>query len=193
MYFFASKPLRNEIKKHITEPSSVLDVSAGDDELILEIAESTGASTVVANDIAWRQMEALRKRARARRLNIIFSNHNVAAIPFDTRFDLVLYKNTLHHAHSKEELKATLGKLEHLAKRLIIVDVEEPRRSKLARVFNWYYSYVYGDAAHGDGHRFYTNEQFQTLVNLAFPDRNVQFFCNQNLRGRYMLAVVDLP
>lgn len=189
-YFLASKPLKKKITSFIREPKSVLDAAAGDDDFILEIAKHLGPDISVANDISWRQMAPLRRNAKARAMNIIFTNHNVAELPFVFQFDVVLSKNTLHHARSKDELLAILGRLRSVSKRLIIVDIENPKLAYLSRFFNLYYSHVYGDG--DECHYFFTGHQFRKLMRLAFPNPNKTTFDKiHTIKGTYMIAVVD--
>lgn len=189
-YFLASKPLKKKIRSFILEPKSVLDAAAGDDEFILEIAKELGPDISVANDISWRQMAPLRKNAKARALNIIFTNHNAAELPFVIQFDIVLFKNTLHHARNKDELLAILARLRSISKRLIIVDIENPKLAYVSRLFNLYYSHVYGDG--DEYHHFFTGHQFRKLVRLAFPAPYRTTFAKiHTIKGTYMIAVVD--
>ncbi len=187
-YWFASKPLKRRIKAFIAEPHSVLDASAGDDELILEIAGQHSPEVCVANDIAWAEMSGIRAKARHRALNILFTNHNVSELPFKRRFDVVIYKNSMHHAHTKAELVATLEGLRGLARRLIVVDIEQPRRSRLGWWFHLYYWYFCGD----EGRDFFTRETFQGALRLIFKDATKEHSEHiHTIKGVYMIGVFD--
>jgi ubiquinone/menaquinone biosynthesis C-methylase UbiE/ADP-ribose pyrophosphatase YjhB (NUDIX family) len=190
MYWFGSKPLKRKVKDYIPGCNSVLDVSAGDDELVLEIAKNTCPGLCVANDIAWRQMAPLRAAARARALNVLFTNHNIAEIPFKKQFDVVVFKNSLHHARTKDELLAILARLKAISKRLLVVDIEDPKRSRLSWIVHLYYTRIYGDA----GEHFFSQDQFRSLIQLVFTNAiKVTFDRVKTLKGTYMIAAVDLP
>ncbi len=186
----SSVALREKIRSLIDTPKSILDLSAGDDELILNFAIDFDPEICVANDISWRQMAPLRQKAKGRSVNMLFTNHNIAEVPFAQTFDVVIYKNTLHHIRTKQELLATFSRLKAISKCLIVVDVEEPKRRRLSYLFHLYYTYVYGDGE--KAHRFFTREKFEKLIGLAFPDAGrIAFDSLSTLRGMYMIAVIE--
>jgi ubiquinone/menaquinone biosynthesis C-methylase UbiE/ADP-ribose pyrophosphatase YjhB (NUDIX family) len=193
----SSRTLRNGIISHVPEVKSILDVSAGDDELILDLASKYAPQVCVANDISWRQMTEIRAKAKAKGLSILFTNHNLTDLPFDYVFDVVLFKNTLHHLHNKEELRAILRTLKRLSRRLLIVDIENPKKGTWsARLLNQYYERFYGDADEHE-HHFFTMDKFKTLIGFAFDDVNesekqIQFHSIETFKGKYMIAVIDV-
>lgn len=189
-YWLASYPLRKKVMALISHPDSVLDISAGDDELILEIARGFSPGICVANDISWKQMASLRADARFRALKIQFTNHNIVELPFTQSFDIVIYKNTLHHIRSKEELLAVFNRLRSISKRLIIVDVEDPKAGWLSYLFHLYYVHIYGDGE--DLHHFFTRDTFVKLIRLAFVDAHeVRFEKIHTIKGNYLIATID--
>jgi len=185
MELLASRRLRRRIASHIGSPNSVLDCSAGDDLLICDIASQKSPELCVANDVSWKAMGRLRKRAHRRHYRILFTNHNISELPFVCRFDVVIFKNTLHHARTRQEALCFLEVLRRLAYRLIIVDVEDPRRRVSAAFFNWYYRKIQRD----QGHFFYSQDQFQKLIGLVYGP--FKFETVRTLRGAYMMAIVD--
>lgn len=193
----SSIKLKNKIMSHVANAKSILDVSAGDDELILELAKKFAPDICVANDICWKQMTQLRAKAKDKGLNILFTNHNLTDLPFSYIFDAVLFKNTLHHLHNKEELRAIFRTLKTLSKRLIIVDIENPKKgSRSARLMNRYYERFYGDGDDHD-HHFFTRDKFRKLVELAFndvkdADKHIKFDSIETLKGNYMIAIIDI-
>lgn len=186
LHFFASRPIRRCVIANVGQPSAFLDAAAGDDGLVCQIAAELTPKLCVANDISWRDMEPLRKVAHTKGLNIIFTNHNLDSLPFSVKFDVVLFKNALHHARSVQEASLFLESLKRVARRLIIVDVEQPRRTRYAKLFNWYYTHVLQD----EGHRFLDWGQFKRLVQLYYGQAAFQLV--RTIKGRYMLAVIDL-
>jgi chemotaxis methyl-accepting protein methylase len=47
--------------------------------------------------------------------SVFFTNHNVLNLPYRIKFDLVIFKNTLHHI-KKEHQKEVLSNLKKMAK-----------------------------------------------------------------------------
>ena len=167
LYSRSSAPIRAAVKKHMGVPESYLDVSCGDDELIIEISEEFDPAIVVANDISWRSMARVRDRAASRNFNVLFTNHNISELPFAFEFDVVVCKNTLHHIGTIDEMENVVRRLKEISKRLILVDIEDPKRSLRGRAMNFYYERIYGDAGVSD-HRFFTRTTFRNFVEAAF-------------------------
>jgi len=188
LYLFVSRPLKRKIRSFIGDAKTVLDVSAGDDKLIIEIAVKNDVQLCVANDISWRRMASLREKARRRHIGMIFTNHNMAELPFKKKFDVVICKNSLHHARTKEELLSVLRGVLQQGKRIIIIDVEDPRRERLAKIFHWYYVHLRGD----QGHHFLNYDQFKKLFSLIKPKGSC---CRiekiKSIKGTYLLAVIE--
>ncbi len=189
LHGFSSARIRRAIQRHIGNPNSIIDVSAGDDHLIIESCSAHEPDVAVANDISWRQMEPLMREASSRNFYIIFTNHNVAALPYQKVFDVAVCKNTLHHVGTKSEMEAVLTRVGSVARKIIVVDIEDPRRSRRGRLFNWYYTNVLGDA--GASHHFLTPNTFRRLLEAAFGDRLGGIEMIETLKGRYMLGVIN--
>ena len=185
----SSKKLKSKLRKLIGEPKSYLDASAGDDEFVIEIAKDVDPTLIVANDVSWQQMARLRRIKDRMKLNVIFTNHNAAELPFEVKFDVTLHKNTLHHVSSGEELLLLLSRLRTISNRLILVDVEEPRRVRTHRAINWYYEEFYGDGS--ENHRFLSRGEFRTLVSTAYSDEKFSFKIVKTLKANYLVAIVD--
>lgn len=186
----SSGKIRRRIKSHISRCNSYLDASCGDDSFILEISSEYDPTLIVANDISWSAMDRLRKKSITHNYNVIFTNHNLCDLPFKTIFDVVVWKNTLHHISSSHQLIEALDTLKRLSKKLIIVDIEEPSRTRRGKMLNFYYENIYGDA--GDFHRFFTRSTFKNLVEAAFAGRQIVFENIPTIKGTYMLAAIDL-
>lgn len=185
LHFFASRRVRSRILHSVAQPMSFLDAAAGDDTLVCRIAMELTPKLCVANDICWRDMEPLRRLAHAKKLNMVFTNHNADRLPYAVKFDVVLFKNALHHARSAEEAELFLNSIKNVAKRLIIIDVEDPRRRALSKLFNWYYTYL----LHDEGHRFCDWGQFRSLIQLCYG--NASFELVKTIKGRYMIAIIQ--
>ncbi|WP_152485795.1 class I SAM-dependent methyltransferase [Euryhalocaulis caribicus] len=187
-YPFGSGRIRQKMKGDVIGAKSIIDVSVGDDHFILDICQEYEPDLVVANDISWMQMQSLMQKASKLKYYMLFSNHNIAHMPFDFKFDVALFKNTLHHIDSKDEMSAILRSLENLAHKLIIVDIEEPSRTLRGRFFNWYYERFYGDAGHS--HNFLTQARFRNLISYYFERKDITFETIETIRGRYLMAKI---
>ena len=91
---FTSRKLKKFIKSEIVG-DSVLDASCGDDSMIVDYANRNPKILCVANDICWYSIQKLINRVEKN--NVIFTNHDVTSLPYKTKFDTVIFKNTLHH------------------------------------------------------------------------------------------------
>lgn len=188
-YHFSSRVLSRRIYENVISVEKdnrrfLLDVACGDDESILKIAEV--AKLVVANDISRRTMSDIIKHSTNKR--IIFTNQNLLGLNFQMKFDVVICKNTLHHMRDPGEVELLFATLKRLGKRIIIMDVEDPRQNFLARLWNNYYVKLLKD----QGAFFITFQQFREIIKLFFSDtKKVLFEKIRTIKGVYMLAVID--
>lgn len=172
----------------IGRPASFLDVAAGDDDLALKIYRRCRPFLCVANDITTVSTQFLRSLTKKGE-EVIFTNHNALDLPFAVRFDVVLCKNTLHHMHSQDEINTLLISLKRVSKRLVIMDVENPRSStKRAGIWNWYYRKFLGD----QGGYFLSHPRFMEIIRGFFPNGKHQFHNVSTIKGDYMIAVVEV-
>ncbi|OGE31582.1 hypothetical protein A2631_00405 [Candidatus Daviesbacteria bacterium RIFCSPHIGHO2_01_FULL_44_29] len=185
-YFGSSRILKGILFKTIqdrcTHKGLVLDVACGDDKLLFSIAKI--AKLVVANDISRQSMSKLIHRPEN---NIIFSNRNLLDLVFKNTFDVVICKNVMHHMRSIEEIELLLKTLKQLGKRIIILDIEDPKRSFIASLWNNYYVHILKD----QGGLFMSFEQFKDLINLSYSKSTRTLKKIQTIKGPYMLAVID--
>ncbi len=183
----SSALIDSSLLEAIGNPRSFLDTAVGDDNLVIKLYRKCQPFLCVANDITAAATRALQVLVRSGE-DIIFTNHNALDLPFKTKFDVVLCKNTLHHMHSEEEIRALLGSMKKISRRLILMDIEDPHRSSVrARVWNWYYRTFLGD----QGGYFLTRARFVEIVRNFFPERKVQFRNIATLKGNYMVAVAE--
>lgn len=186
----SSTRIRKALFDRMGQISSVIDVSCGDDEMIFSISEALDPDIVVANDINWSAMKRIMTKAREKNYHILFTNHHICEMPFNYRFDVAICKNTLHHIQNPHELVNALISLSKIAKRLLIVDIEDPKRSILGTLFNKYYELFLGDGV--SDHRFLTKSQFRNLIRKAYPSAIVHYQDLYTIKGRYMMADVQL-
>jgi SAM-dependent methyltransferase len=167
---------------------SVLDAACGTDRTIVDLSNKYPGADVYANDLCWGYLRQLARYDSYRR--IIFLNQNLGNFWFrpNMSFDVILFKNTLHHLKSLEEASHIVGQLCSIGKHVLIVDIENPSASNMrAAISHQYYKRWLKDC----GGLFFSWDEFRNLVQLAARDRSVDFERLSTLKGRYMFAVVQ--
>lgn len=185
-----SKRIERRIMQAVgqVENRTFLDVSCGDSELIFAFARG-GAKLCVGNDVSWSIVQSLVKRARKDNYeNVIFTNHNVAALPFRKVFDCVLCKNTLHHMRNQNELLLLLENLRRVCKhKIVLVEIENPREGTLrAKLWNLYYREFLGDS----GNSFFAAKDAECVLGDYFKGNDIEFDRIGTIKGSYAVCVV---
>lgn len=185
-YWFSSRILRNSILDAIgdVKGKSVLDVSCGDDPTIIKIAKR--AKKTYANDIVLESMLPNIEKSKKENVKIHFSQGNLLDINMK-KVDVVLCKNTLHHMNTAKQIEKSLRKLKRLGKKIIIMDIENPKLSRLARLWNAYYVFMLKD----QGGFFIDYSQFCRVLQVVFADRHFETKKVKTIKGNYMLAVIS--
>lgn len=142
---------------------------------------------VVGNDISWSQIELLNDKYQ----EAIFTNHNAASLPFvDKAFDVAYCSNTLHHMPNKNVLINLLNSMKRIAKKIVIVEIENPSVvGGFPKFLNkyWYMKYL-----KDVGGAYLSEQQFSLIINNTFSkDCNIEFQRFENVMGRYMIAVIE--
>jgi len=188
-YYGSSKILQNAILRNAVSVDgaavkTIVNVACGDDETILRLTRN--AKLVVANDISRYSMRDLIEKSD--RENIIFTNQNLLELAFKKMFDAVICKNVMHHMKNTDEIELMLEVLKNLGKRIIIMDIENPRKTFLARLWNNYYVKILKD----HGGFFIDFSQFKKIMELYYHQaRHIQCSTIRTIKGVYMLAVID--
>lgn len=179
----ASIKIRDTIKNIISDnPLTIADVVCGDDEFIFELEKNYSPNLCVANDIAWKSICRIKDKYKKSR--IIFTNHNVMYLPYCQNFDLVLFKNALHHVPQYEQGNL-IKKLSTLSKQLVVIDIENPNNSGLlAKIWHWYYVYILKD----QGKTFLSFAQFKRLIQKNTKNKTVNFGSIKTVKGKYFYA-----
>lgn len=182
---FASKKIRNNVIKLISgKPRSILDVACGDDTLIIELEKIYKPDICVGNDISWKTISLIKRRDNNR--HVLFTNHNIFNLPFKYIFDLVIFKNTLHHIHDSEQ-ENLIQELINLSKQLIIVDIEDPAQSNfLTKLWHWYYVHILND----QGEHFLTFKTFKKIIEKNARDRKLDFGIINTIKGKYFYTSI---
>ena len=180
----SSSVLRAHILKAVGDVvgKSVIDVSTGDDTTILTIADK--AKYVLANDISIHSMLPVIQKSNHD--NLFFRHENFVTMKHP-QIDVVVCKNTLHHLNTISQIKKALTKLSRLGKKIVIMDVENPKLSPLARAWNAYYVFMLKD----QGGFFISFNQFQAVLKAVYKGRSIRTQKIKTIKGTYMLAVVS--
>lgn len=184
---FSSAKVNKKITELIDpECKIILDTACGDDKLIFDIAPR--ADLCVGNDISWETVSYLIKNNTAP--NIVFTNHNITELPFAEKyFDVAICKNTLHHLRNAGELEMLFDSLKKVAKKIILVDIEDPKNSMISsKIWNYYYKKFLGDL----GGAFFNKKQFEDVVKWYFHENEKSFDYVQTIKGKYMFAGIKL-
>ena len=142
---------------------------------------------VVGNDISWSQIELLNDKYQ----EVIFTNHNAASLPFINKvFDVAYCSNTLHHMPNKKTLINLLNSMERIAKKLVIVEIENPSIvGGFPKFLNkyWYIKYL-----KDVGGAYLSEQQFRLIINNTFSKKyDIKFQIFENIMGRYMIAIIE--
>lgn len=142
---------------------------------------------MVGNDISWSQIDLLNKKYQ----EVIFTNHNAASLPFINKvFDVAYCSNTLHHMPNKKILINLLNSMDKIAKKIIIVEIENPDiTGGFSKILNkyWYMKYL-----KDVGGTYLSEQQFKLIINNTFlKNHNIKFQTFDNIMGRYMIATVE--
>ncbi|MBU1130950.1 class IV adenylate cyclase [Patescibacteria group bacterium] len=177
------------IRKKIYEltngkPESILDVCSGDDTLIFSLKKKFQSKLCVANDISLKILSLLtNKHCNS---NVIFTNHNILDFPFKKKFDLVIFKNSLHHI-PEEEQSRLISWLSETSKQLIIIDIEDPNHSTfLSKIWHLYYINFLGD----QGNNFVKFDEFKKLIEKNIKIKKIDFGVINTIKGRYYYSSV---
>ncbi len=86
-----------------------------------------------------------------------------------------------------EEIELLFSILKNLGNRIIIVDIENPRKTFLARIWNNYYVKI----LHDHGGFFMNFNQFNDIIQLFYREADITCSTIRTVKGRYMLAIID--
>ena len=180
------KEFKSIIKEKIYGAKSIIDISCGDDSFIFDLSRELECNLVVGNDISWSQVETLNKKYN----EVIFTNHNGVFLPFKKNyFDVSYCSNTLHHMQNKETLINLLYSAFEVSKKLIIVEIENPKvTGGFPYLLNkyWYIGFL-----KDVGGAYLTQEQFKILINEVFYNKaDIKISNFKNIMGNYMIAEI---
>lgn len=183
-YLGSSRILRKKLLSAVgyTKDKTIIDVSCGDDEIIFSFAKN--AKKVIASDISATAMAQLVEKAKYIS-NIKFQISNL--IYLKGSYDIVVCKNTLHHMNTVKQVEKALRVLKGLGRKVIIMDIQNPRSGLLSRLWNMYYRMALKD----QGSFFMDYQQFIQVIRVVFLTNKIEFKRINTIKGTYMLAVID--
>ena len=173
------------LNKLITNYTSIIDVSCGDNDDIFKIADST--KLVVGNDINLYQL----KHNEEKYNHVIFTNDNVLDLSFSKNiFDISYCKNTLHHMNNKEELNQLFDNLYNVSNKMIIVEIIDPRTTGcLSKFLN---TFLYNMYLKDSGKNYLTFNEFKRTIDKKFKNNcDINYLSFENILGKYMIAVIE--
>jgi len=172
---------------------SIIDVSCGDNSFIFDLGKKQNIPIVVGNDISWDQLERLRQKLLNQNYNknVLFTNHNVASLPFvENAFDVSYCRNTLHHMPSLESQRSLLDSMFQVSKKLILIEIEDPKENGKGFPFylhKWWFKGFLKDR----GNIYLTKTAFENLVNKMFNTKaDIRFETFHNIMGNYLIATI---
>ncbi|MFA5248004.1 MAG: HAD-IA family hydrolase [Patescibacteria group bacterium] len=175
------------INNEIGDCKSLIDVSCGDSRLISEIYNRKNLNYAVANDVSWSQINTRQREGK----RILFTNHNASYLSFsDTSFDVAVCSNTLHHISSREELFGLFANCFRVADKIVIIEIEDPRKTGLFPMLlnKYWYSGFLKDV----GGSYFNKENFQSVIKEFFKDNaEVDFKEFKNIQGKYLIATIN--
>lgn len=179
------KEFQSLISRLCGEYKSIIDVSCGDNLDIYRI--SNRENIIVCNDISLYQLRCCESRSN----NVLFTNDNILDLSFKNNiFDVSYCKNTLHHMNNDEEIIALLNNMYNISNKLVIVEIEDPK--KIGGVSKLLNKYLYIDYLKDAGKYFLSFCKFKRIIDNNFKDKcNISYLSFKNVLGNYMIAVVE--
>lgn len=181
---FSSRKIKKAIFDLIEgKPKSILDASCGESSLINELHEKYKPDICIGNDISWRAITLIKNKNSS----VFFTNHNILNLPYKIKFDLVIFKNTIHHIEKKHQ-QEVLRNLQKISKQLIVIDIDDPQNSTFrSKLWNNYYVYLLGD----QGDSFLTFTEFKKIFNSEKLDgHKLKTGVINTIKGNYFYASV---
>ena len=179
----SSKKIRKVVFSLVDgRPKTILDASCGDSSIINELYERYKPDICIGNDISWKTITLTKKKYP----EVTFTNHNVLDMPYKVKFDLVIFKNTLHHIEKRHQ-KKVIDSLKNHAKQLIIVDIDDPQNSSfVSRLWNNYYVHLLGD----QGNDFLKFVEFKKMLGTGNTGKELATGIISTIKGNYFFAVM---
>jgi adenylate cyclase class 2 len=185
---YASKKIRKKtIELILGVPESIVDLCCGDDDFIFYLEKKYNPKICIANDISWRVLSLLNRKIKNG--NVILTNHNVIDFPVVTnrKFDLAIFKNSLHHIPFDQQADL-IKSISEITKQLIIIDIEDPKRSDfITKIWHWYYVYFLGD----QGGYFFTLFEANELMKTIAKNKDIISGIINTIKGRYFYISIS--
>ena len=127
---------------------------------------SSENNVIVFNDISLYQLRCCESKCN----NVLYTNDNILDLSFKNNiFDVSYCKNTLHHMNNDDEIIALLNNMYNISNKLVIVEIEDPKKvGGISKILN---KYLYVDYLKDSGKYFLSFCKFfspNKLINLLF-------------------------
>lgn len=179
------KEFQSLISRLCGEYKSIIDVSCGDN---LDISRISGKDNIVVlNDISLYQIRCCESKSH----NALYTNDNILDLDFKKNiFDVSYCKNTLHHMNNDEEIIKLLNSMYDISNKLVIVEIEDPKRvGGISKLLN---KYLYSDYLKDAGKYFLSFCKFKRIIDYNFKKKcNISYLSFKNVLGNYMIAVIE--
>ena len=164
---------------------SIIDISCGDNTDIFRT--NNKANLIVGNDLNIYHI----KNAQAKYKNVMFTNDNIIDLDYkDNFFDIGYCKNTLHHLNDEEQLTKTLNNIYRISKKIIIVEIEDPKET--GGVPKFLNKYLYMKYLKDAGRRFLNFKEFKNTIDTCYSKKsNISYLSFENVLGKYMIAIIE--
>ena len=176
----------NLLNKFITEDDKkIVDVSCGDNKDIFKLYNEN--RFIVGNDINCYHV----RNGQAINKSILFTNDNLLKLNYkDDLFDIAYCKNTLHHLNGQKELQGALENLKRISKKIIIVEIEDPKvTGGMPKFLN---KYLYIKYLKDAGKKFLNFKVFKKSIDSVYNDEcNISYLTFENVLGKYMIAIIE--
>ncbi len=190
---YSIREYKKEVLVKIGKVDNIIDVACGDDQSIFNLLSTV--NLVVANDISVDQINNMRSRYNSSNLKypkshaFVLTNHDCLDLPFRSKvFDMAICRNLLHHMNSASDLKALFSNMKRVAKKILIIEVQDPMQEKfLGRIRHKYYLNFLMD----EGENFYTKIDFEKVIMSFFKKDEVVLDYYPTIRGVYMMAQIS--
>lgn len=161
----------------------VADIAAGYDNFALVLAKNFSAKALV-NDITCKSVAHHAQSSNYEQG--IFSS--IDGLDFDSnKVDLMICKNVLHHMDGQADIVRLLENLKESSHSIVLIDAEDPSKSVLGKIWNFYYRKFLLD----QGHAFLDFRFFKEIVISTFPGREITFEKIRTLKGNFMMAIIE--
>ncbi|MFA7285155.1 MAG: methyltransferase domain-containing protein [Candidatus Absconditabacterales bacterium] len=184
--------MKKHIMSYLSQHHKVLDVSCGDDSLLIDTTLcDNNIDIAIGNDISRSQIQLLNQQYGHGEHGVFFTNHNATALPYKHEyFDVTLCKNTLHHMPSRKAMISLFQSILHCSKEILLVEIENPLITGGTPEF--IHKFWYRRFLKDVGGAYLSQAEFESLVKGFFGEQgcDIAFDHIRTLQGNYLFAYI---